>query len=319
MARYCGTSFTPGAKLNASSRISILILFLRFMRTESSVHAADHALRAARLEQVLVQILRVGVAHVLERSQELDCLARLHGLELRGEGIDSAHDLASPSGFILGRGDESLLDAGVSLELLLVECRFAEDRADVEAFSRNPIHDLAALVRTERPNAFVEDVNVIAAAAREHDSHRLFLKAEIGPEKVIIQMQDLQTDRLEHLRIGHLRGVREVVRVEVEDQVRAEPTFLLHRRRVRGLVICARIVRVRRDPARQERSKVLLPRESEMPLHNAGGPEHETELAAAETVWKRRLGSIVVAVELAPQELRPRPPRAIRAPPRPPP
>src|SRR5207247_1537299 len=140
-----------------------------------------------RLEQVLVQILRVGFAHVLEGSQELDCLARLHGLQLRGEGVDSAHDLASPSGFILGWGDESFLDAGVSLELLLVECRFAEDRADVEAFSRDPVHDLAALVRPEGPNAFVEDVNVIAAAAREHDSHRLFLEAEVRPEEVVVE------------------------------------------------------------------------------------------------------------------------------------
>src|SRR5256712_9979155 len=48
MARYCGTSFTPGAKLNASPRISRLILFLRFTRTGSSVHAGGTASRNGR-------------------------------------------------------------------------------------------------------------------------------------------------------------------------------------------------------------------------------------------------------------------------------
>src|SRR5439155_24614898 len=43
-----------------------------------------------------------------------------------------------------------------------------------------------------------------------------------------------------------------------------------------------------------------------------GGPEHEAELAPPETVWKRRFGPIVVAVELGFEELRRRFLRAIR-------
>src|SRR5207244_12335949 len=118
------------------------------------------------------------------------------------------------------------------------------------------------------------------------------------------KVQDCWADRLEHLLIRHLWCVPEVVRVEVKNQVRAEPTLLLHSRRVRSLVVRARIVCVRRDPARQERSELLLPRESKMPLNDPGGPEHEAELAPPETVWQRRLGPIVIAVELGLEELR---------------
>ena len=69
---------------------------------------------------------------------------------------------------------------------------------------------------------------------------------------------------------------------------------------------------MRGDAARKERAEVLLPRESEVPLNDPGGPEHESELAAAEAVRQRRLGGVVVAVELRFEELRRRLFRGVR-------
>src|SRR2546425_8531912 len=103
-----------------------------------------------------------------------------------------------------------------------------------------------------------------------------------------------------------------MIRIEVEHQIGSEPPLLLYRRRIRFLVVCTRIVHVCRDPAREERLELLPSREAKMPLDDPRGPEHETELAPSETVWKRRLESIIVAVELRLQELRGRLLRAIR-------
>ena len=96
----------------------------------------------------------------------------------------------------------------------------------------------------------------------------------------------------------------QVVRIEVEDEVCSEPPLLLHRRGIRGFVVDTRIVRMSRDPAREERSKLLLPPKAKVSLDDPRGPEHEAELATAEPVRRRRLGGLVVAVELGLQEMR---------------
>src|SRR5205823_14693080 len=116
-----------------------------------------------RLEQILVQIGRVRVRHPFERSQELDRLVRTESLELRREAVDPAHDLASPSGVLGRRGDESRLHARMTLEVFSVERGFPKDRADLEPLSRDVVDDLATFVRAERPDPLVEDLAVIPA------------------------------------------------------------------------------------------------------------------------------------------------------------
>src|SRR2546426_4261668 len=93
-----------------------------------------------------------------------------------------------------------------------------------------------------------------------------------------------------------------MVRVQVEDEVGAEPPFLLHRRGVRRFVVCARVVRMSRSSGGEERPQLLFARESEVPLDVPGRPEHESELSAPEAVRKGWLCRHVVSPELLPKE-----------------
>jgi len=223
-------------------------------------------------------------------------------LELRREAVDPAHDLASPSGILGRRGDESRLHPRMTLEVLSVERGFPKDRADLEPLSRDVVDDLAALVRAERPDPLVEDMDVIAPPAREHEAHRLRVEAEVRLQEVVVEMHDLQADRFEHFRIRHRGRLRQVVRVQVEDEIGPQPALLLHRRSVRMVVVRTRIVGVGRHPGNQEVFQLFLLRETEMPLHDPGRPEHEAELAPAETVREGGFRALVVSVELGPKE-----------------
>src|SRR6266568_4478289 len=93
----------------------------------------------------------------------------------------------------------------------------------------DPVHDCPPLVGPEAPHPLVENVNVVPSTSGEDESHRLLVKAEVRSEEIVVEMEDLQADRLEHLRVRHLRCVGQVVRIEIEDQVRSQPSFLLHR------------------------------------------------------------------------------------------
>src|SRR2546425_3814292 len=88
MARYCGTSFTPGAKLNTSPRISILILFLRFMRTGSSVHARGTASRSGRNSSIWSRDIGTTWSPVLPCSEEGMRMRRLIS-EVTGSSVST--------------------------------------------------------------------------------------------------------------------------------------------------------------------------------------------------------------------------------------
>jgi len=79
-------------------------------------------------------------------------------------------------------------------------------------------------------DVFVPDVNVIAAAARKDDLE--VLECEVILEKLEQSKQGVLTLR-EHLGVRVLaeRDARQVVGVEVEDEIRRLPVFLAHRTR----------------------------------------------------------------------------------------
>src|SRR5437667_1756522 len=93
-----------------------------------------------------------------------------------------------------------------------------------------------------------------------------------------------------------------MVRVEVEHEIGAEPSFLLHRRGIRRFVVCAGIVRMGRHPAREERPQFFFAGESQVALDDSRRPEHEAELAASKSVRKDRLCRFIVSPELVPEE-----------------
>ena len=176
----------------------------------------------------------------------------------------------------------------MALELPLVEGGFSKHPVRIETLPGDPIHDFPSFVGTEGPHALVEDVDVVPSTAREYKLHRLLIETEVRLQKVVVEMQDLQPNRLEHFRIGHLGRVRKVVRVKIEDQVCPEPAFFLQRRGVRTLVIGARVVGVGRCTARQEVLQLFLPGEAKVSLHDSRGPEHEAELAPSEPIGQSR-------------------------------
>src|SRR2546429_5768291 len=136
---------------------------------------------------------------------------------------------------------------------LITEPKQAEEivssgKADRKSTRLNSSHGYIsyAVFCLKKKHAFVEHVDVVAPSAREDQPHGLLLEPEVRPQEVVVQVDDLQANRLEHLRVRHLRGVRQLVRVEVEDQVGPEPSLLLHRRGVRVVVVRARVVGVSR-------------------------------------------------------------------------
>src|SRR6266566_2021643 len=365
MARYCGTSFTPGAKLNASPRISRVILFLRFIRMRSSVHARGTASRSGRNSSIASRDRGTTCSPVLPCNDDGIRMSRLMS-EVTGSSVSPRWTIPSretPSRSSIRTGCSSFTSR-------MIRSRFRSERASIwpsrkrstprmtrgfvcrglnrfsyrlvaspsltpskdvrnliassevrlsnfaarllmprmifprQPLARDVVDDLAALVGAEGPHAFVEHVDVVAPPAGEDEPHGLFFEPEVRPQEVVVQVDDFQADRLEHLRVRHLRGVGQVVRVEIEDQVGPEPPLLVHRRGVRVVVVRARVVGVSRHTRGEEGLQLLLLPEPEMPLHDARGPEHESELPPAEAVRQGRLHRVIVPVELVPQEVR---------------
>src|SRR5205807_3621949 len=139
----------------------------------------DPRFRLSRLEQILVQVVRVALFDAFEGREELDRLVGAQGLELRREAVDASHDLPPPARILLRRRDNPRLHAGMTLEILLVERALSEQGIDRESLARDVVDDLAALVGAERPHALVEHVDVITPAAREDEAHGLFLEPEV--------------------------------------------------------------------------------------------------------------------------------------------
>src|SRR5881296_3723319 len=275
-----------------------------FLATQSIYASQSYSVRATGLEQVLPQFLCFLLLDIRGGSQEFDCLLSIHGFEQVCQSEETPDNFAGPTGLQVGSLDNDLLLAiCAGLELFRIVDRLLESRACVKRCAKNPIHNFPAFMTSKRQYSRIAHMDVISSSSGEDDSHVAYINAEILNQEFVVKLDYLKANRLKHLRIRHALCPWQVIRIEVEDQVRAQPPLLLHRWRVRGLVVGARIVRMSRNPTREKGVKIPFLRESEVPLNDPGGPEHEAELAPPETVWKRRFGSIVVAVELGFEEL----------------
>src|SRR5437879_13126852 len=90
---------------------------------------------------------------------------------------------------------------------------------------------------SEAHDSIVENMNVVAAASGEDNSHLLLVKAQFQAEKPVPEFDDAELHRFKHDRIGKRLAAWQMIRVEVENQVCAEPAFFLHRRGARFLII----------------------------------------------------------------------------------
>ena len=130
-------------------------------------------------------------------------------------------------------------------------------------------------------------------------------KAELGRQEVQ-QLPRLLLDPGEHRRVRGKRRPEHVVRVEVEDQVRAGPALRAHGRRGRIVVVGRREERVRRGHG-PEIVHELVPRpEPDVPAHARGVAAREEEkapLALRQRARRGQLGRGVVGAEPLPEEL----------------
>ena len=251
-------------------------------------------------EQSLVHLPRHLAPHALDRRELPHRLLFRHRLEPFCRAHDPAGEPPGPPRILRFRHRIAVLHRGAVLELLQLDRHPAEESVRVELGAGDVVDDLPALVTVELPHPGVPHVDVIAPPAAERDQDRVLAETEVRDQVLVHDLDDLGLDLLEHRLVRHPLHPLDVVRVEVEDEVRPEPLLLLHRRCSGLLIVRAREVHVHRCPAGEEVPEGLATLERLVALHHPSLPEHEPELAPGEPRRELEVRRLVVPAETVP-------------------
>ena len=159
------------------------------------------------------------------------------------------------------------------------------------------VDQLPPLVRPQAHDVRGPDVGVVPPASGERYVHLVLREPQVPQEEAVHQRHHLLPDAQEHLRVRHLLRAFQMVGVEVEDELRAHPSLLVHGGGVRATVVRRGVVAVGRDLVRHEPSQLLGAFERQVPLNVGLVEEHEPELPPGEPVRHRRRVVAVVSLE----------------------
>src|SRR5271157_3312842 len=159
----------------------------------------------------------------------------------------------------------------------------SDDHHRVESGPEDVVDELPALGARKRQEPVVPDVDVVPTAAREDERGGGAVDAEIPEEEVVDERDEPRLHELELAGVVEALRAPEVVRVEVEDEVGAEPLLRRHRRLRRAAVVRGRVVDVARGLTPQEPNELLRRAQRGVPAHHRlGGEREHGELAAGE-------------------------------------